>query len=66
MAKLTQSVLDLLFFCNPLFPKEREKKSDQDAYQQRRDEREIKGEIAFAIDDISRKSAQPGNFMIKK
>jgi hypothetical protein len=66
VAKLTQSLSSLLFFCNFLFPKKGQEKGEQDTDEQASYPGKIDCEISPAKNDIARQSSEPGNLRHKQ
>lgn len=66
VAKLTQSLSSLLFFCNLLFPKKGQEKGKQNTNEQASYPGKIDCEISPAKNDIARQSSQPGNLRHKQ
>ena len=61
VAKLTQSLSGLLFFCNLLFPKKGQEKGEQNTHEKASYPGEINCKVSPAKNEIARQSSQPGN-----
>jgi len=66
VAKLTQSLQGLLFFCNLLFPENGQENSEQNTNQHAGNPGKIDGKVSPTKHDIARQFSQPRNLGAEK